>query len=75
MPRTVDDFGGGIGEASLSVLLELWDRYAHADTGFVDVAVLAMVERLNEAELATLDHRHFGAMRPRHVEALGLAPG
>jgi hypothetical protein len=24
MPRTVDDFGGGIGEASLSVLLELW---------------------------------------------------
>ena len=24
MPRTVHDFGGGIGEASLSVLLELW---------------------------------------------------
>ena len=24
MPRTVDNFGGGIGEASLSVLLELW---------------------------------------------------
>jgi len=32
------------------------------------------VERLSEAKLATLDRRHFGTMRPRHVEALALAP-
>jgi predicted nucleic acid-binding protein len=53
---------------------ELCDRYADADIGFVDAAVLALVERLNEPKLATLDHRHFGTMRPRHVEALRLVP-
>jgi hypothetical protein len=54
---------------------DLCDRYADADIGFVDAAVLAVVERLNEPKLATLDHRHFGTMRPRHVEALRLVPG
>lgn len=53
---------------------ELCDRYADADIGFVDAAVLAVVERLNEPKLATLDHRHFSTMRPRHVEALSLVP-
>jgi len=53
---------------------ELCDRYADADIGFVDAAVLALVERLNEPKLATLDQRHFGTMRPRHVEALRLLP-
>ena len=53
---------------------ELCDRYADADIGFVDAAVLALVERLNEPKLATLDRRHFGTMRPRHVEALALVP-
>jgi uncharacterized protein len=53
---------------------ELCDRYADADIGFVDAAVLAIVERLNEPKLATLDHRHFGMLRPRHVDALTLLP-
>ena len=47
---------------------------ADADIGFVDAAVLAVVERLNEPKLATLDHRHFRMMRPRHVDALRLLP-
>ena len=53
---------------------QLCDRYADADIGFVDAAVLAIVERLNEPKLATLDHRHFGLLRPRHVDALKLLP-
>ena len=53
---------------------ELCDRYADADIGFVDAAVLAIVERLNETKLATLDRRHFGLLRPRHVTALRLVP-
>jgi predicted nucleic acid-binding protein len=53
---------------------ELCDRYADADIGFVDAAVLAVVERLNEPKLATLDRRHFGLLRPRHVDALSLLP-
>ncbi len=53
---------------------ELCDRYADADIGFVDAAVLAVVERLDEPKLATLDHRHFGTLRPRHVDTLRLLP-
>ena len=53
---------------------EICSRYADADIGFVDAAVLAIVERLNEPKLATLDRRHFGFMRPRHVDALILLP-
>lgn len=53
---------------------ELCDRYADADVGFVDAAVLAVVERLNEPKLATIDHRHFRVPRPRHVDALRLVP-
>ena len=42
--------------------------------GFVDAAVLAVTARLDEPKLATLDHRHFRALRPRHVDALQLLP-
>lgn len=53
---------------------DLCDRYADADVGFVDAAVLAVVERLNEPKLATLDHHHFRTLRPRHVKTLKLVP-
>jgi hypothetical protein len=53
---------------------ELCDRYADADIGFVDAAVLAVVERLNEPKLATLDRRHFSLLRPRHRESIDLLP-
>jgi len=53
---------------------ELCDRYADADVGFVDAAVLSIVERLDEPKLVTLDRRHFGFLRPRHVDALRLLP-
>jgi predicted nucleic acid-binding protein len=53
---------------------ELCDRYADSDIGLVDAAVLAVVERLGEPKLGTLDHRHFGILRPRHVDRLRLLP-
>jgi predicted nucleic acid-binding protein len=53
---------------------EILSRYADANIGFVDAAVLAVVERLNEPKLATLDRRHFAMFRPRHVDALILLP-
>lgn len=53
---------------------ELMTTYADLRVGFVDAAVLAIVERLREPKLATLDHRHFSVMRPRHVDALELLP-
>lgn len=53
---------------------ELCDRYADVDIGFVDAAVLAVVERLGESKLATLDRRHFGLLRPRHRDSIDLLP-
>ena len=53
---------------------QLCDRYADADIGFVDAAVLAIVERLEEPKLASLDHRHFAPLRPRHRASIMLLP-
>jgi predicted nucleic acid-binding protein len=53
---------------------KLLEIYADLRVGFVDAAVLAVTERLREPKLATLDHRHFAVMRPRHVDALELLP-
>jgi predicted nucleic acid-binding protein len=55
-------------------IVELLRAYADLKVGFVDASVLAVTERLGEPKLATLDHRHFATMRPRHVEALELLP-
>jgi predicted nucleic acid-binding protein len=60
--------------ADISRIAEICQRYSDSDIGFVDAAVLAIVERLNEPKLATLDRRHFGMPRPRHVDALILLP-
>jgi hypothetical protein len=64
-----------LGPDDLGRTIELMERYADLDVGFVDAAILAIVERLDEPKLATLDRKHFGAMRPRHVDALELLPG
>lgn len=53
---------------------ELLDRYRDLPLGFVDVAVLAVVERLGESKMVTLDRRHFRVVRPRHILALRLMP-
>lgn len=53
---------------------QLCAQYDDADIGFVDAAVLTVVERFGETKLATLDHRHFGMLRPRHTNALTLLP-
>ncbi len=53
---------------------EIQTTYDDSGVGFVDAAVLAIVERLGEPKLATLDHRHFTLMRPRHVDSLELLP-
>src|ERR1700722_17282057 len=49
-----------LGQGDYERIRELCDRYADSDIGFVDAAVLAIVERLNEPKLVTLDQRHFG---------------
>jgi predicted nucleic acid-binding protein len=49
-------------------------QYADLPLGFVDAAVAAVAERLSERAIATLDHRHFAVVRPRHTAAFELLP-
>jgi predicted nucleic acid-binding protein len=53
---------------------ELVTIYGDFPLGMVDASVVAMAERLNISEVATLDHRHFNVVRPRHVESFTLLP-
>jgi hypothetical protein len=53
---------------------ELQSTYSDLGLGVTDASVIALVERLREPKVATLDHRHFGTVRPSHVEALTLVP-
>lgn len=53
---------------------ELTSTYSDLGLGFVDAAVLAIVERFGERQVATLDHRHFGVVRLAHGDALELLP-
>lgn len=60
--------------ADLARCRDLQDRYADLSLGVVDASIVALVERLGEPKVATLDQRHFRAVRPAHVEALELRP-
>jgi predicted nucleic acid-binding protein len=60
--------------ADLELMAELVERYADLPLGAVDASVVATAERLEETAIATLDHRHFTVVRPKHAEAFTLLP-
>ena len=53
---------------------ELESTYADLRLGLVDASVIALCERLGGTKVATLDHRHFSVVRPRHCARLTLLP-
>lgn len=53
---------------------ELEARYAQLKLGMVDASVIAVCERLGEEKVGTLDHRHFGTVKPRHCKRLRILP-
>ncbi|HWA55096.1 MAG TPA: PIN domain-containing protein [Solirubrobacterales bacterium] len=55
-------------------IAELVAKYRDLPLGTVDASVIAVAERLGATEVATLDRRHFGVVRPRHEVALQLLP-
>jgi hypothetical protein len=55
-------------------MAELVQQYADLPLGAVDASVVAVSERPGAHEVATLDHRHFRVVRPRHIEAFTLLP-
>ena len=49
-------------------------QYADLRLGAADASVIALAERLDITDVATLDHRHFTVVRPIHCPALNLLP-
>lgn len=52
----------------------LVETYADLGLGLVDASVIAVAERLGATAIATLNHRDFMVVRPRHVAAFELVP-
>ncbi|SFI09994.1 hypothetical protein SAMN05216275_101142 [Streptosporangium canum] len=49
-------------------------KYANFLLGTVDAAVIAVAERLGVQEIASIDHRHFGAVKNSHGSHFTLLP-
>ena len=75
---------GSVGDRSIAVVDLDEEEYrrvrvllrTYADLGleFVDAAVIAVAERLEEDTIATLDRRHFSVVKPLHCERFTLVP-
>jgi len=49
-------------------------QYRDLELGYVDATIIAMAERLRERRIATIDRRHFLAVRPAHADAFEILP-
>lgn len=55
-------------------IAELVWQYRDVSLGTVDASAVALAERLGLTQVATLDVRHFGIVRPAHGTAFELLP-
>ena len=55
-------------------IAELTEQYADLPLGIVDASVVTLAERRDLDTIATLDHRHFATVKPRHVASFSLVP-
>lgn len=78
--RFLGDLAGGaltplnVEPADWLRIAELVARYRDLPLGTVDASVVAAAERLDLRTVATFDRRHFGVVRPGHVDAFELVP-
>jgi uncharacterized protein len=52
----------------------LVERYADFPLGGADASLIAIAERLGITRIATLDRRHFHAVRPDHIDSFEIIP-
>lgn len=60
--------------AAFARMALLVERYANFPIGAADASVVVAAEQNGITEVATLDRRHFRAIRPAHVETFTLLP-
>jgi hypothetical protein len=53
---------------------ELTAQYGDHPLGGFDASLITVAERLGLDTIATLDQRHFRAVRPKHVDAFKIVP-
>jgi uncharacterized protein len=53
---------------------EIMTKYMDAEFDFVDLALMAIAERLNITQICTFDHRDFSIFRPVHCAHFELIP-
>ncbi len=61
-------------EADWSRCLDLVEGYADLRPDLMDASIVAVAERLGVGTVATLNHRDFAMVRPRHLDAPELLP-
>lgn len=64
----------GVLDSEWDRITELTEQYLDLPLGIVDASVAVLAERHQVSEIASLDHRHFSAVRPRHAPAFTLVP-
>lgn len=63
-----------LGRADIARMAELIRQYSDWPLGAVDASVVTVAENHGVRQIATLDRRHFTAIRPRNVSAFTLIP-
>lgn len=58
----------------LARMAELVRQYSNFPLGGTDASIVALAERLDVTTIVTLDHRHFGSIKPKHAESFELLP-
>jgi predicted nucleic acid-binding protein len=58
----------------LARMAELVTQYTDLRLDPTDASVMAIAERLNVKQVATLDRRDFSVVRPRHAEVFSIVP-
>lgn len=61
-------------EQDWSRMAQLVRQYAGFPLGVADASVIAIAERLDITQLASVDHRHMRAVKPAHCHSFELLP-
>ncbi|MDI3423292.1 type II toxin-antitoxin system VapC family toxin [Streptomyces luteolus] len=64
----------GLMPEDLARMAELVRKYASFPLGGTDACVIALAERWQAQQVATVDRRHFSVVKPRHVPYFDLLP-
>lgn len=63
-----------VAESDWSRIEELTEKYLDLPLGIVDASIVALAERHDVDTIATLDHRHFATVKPKHTDRFVLLP-